>query len=216
MAVCRRLISASHSLPVNGVHLRPGTADITVYDEIFFNGEYEIPLGRPRFIVDAGAHIGLASIFFALKYPDAAIVALEPDEQNHALLVKNCAGFRNVHAVRAALWTHRTQLRIENPTADTWSYRVVEADGGINAISMADIMEMFGVSHVDILKMDIEGSEREVMLRSASWIDRVGTIIIELHDRHRAGCTDALEAAIQGRMFARSVSGEKQVLRRTG
>jgi FkbM family methyltransferase len=212
-AISRRLIGSVYSVEVNGVHLRPGTADTTVYDEIFVNGEYDIPFGSPKFIVDAGAHIGLASICFARRYPYSTIVALEPEDRNYALLVKNCAGLKNVYPIRAALWTHRTQLCIENPAADTWSYRMVESNGGIDAISMTDIMAMFGVDRVDVAKIDIEGSEREVMLRSGPWIDKVETIVIELHDRYRKGCADALEAAVRGRRFARSIAGEKLVLR---
>ena len=47
--------------PLNGgtVFIRPGTTDQDVYDEIFFGKEYDLDLGNPHFIVDAGAHIGL-------------------------------------------------------------------------------------------------------------------------------------------------------------
>jgi hypothetical protein len=49
------------------VSIRPGTTDEDVFREVFLAREYEIPLGEPRFIIDAGAHIGLASVFFARR-----------------------------------------------------------------------------------------------------------------------------------------------------
>ena len=42
--------------------------------------------------------------FFAHTYPEATIVAIEPDARNYQLLMLNTARFPNVHAVRAAVW----------------------------------------------------------------------------------------------------------------
>ena len=52
--------------------LRPGTTDVEVFKEIFVNRDYDIALNsKPQAIIDAGACIGLTSIFFANKYPQA-------------------------------------------------------------------------------------------------------------------------------------------------
>jgi hypothetical protein len=50
-------------------------------------------------------------------------------------------------------------------------------------------MEEFRIDRVGILKVDIEGAEKEVFSGAASWIDRVDGIIIELHDRMKRGCS---------------------------
>src|SRR4051812_37569988 len=65
------------SVPVhNGLQvlLRPGTTDQVVYDEVFRSGEYDLHLGDPKVIIDAGAHLGFAAIYLAERYPSARII----------------------------------------------------------------------------------------------------------------------------------------------
>lgn len=202
--------------PIDGgsVLLRPGTADQTVYDEVFRIREYAIDLPfEPRVIVDAGAHIGLASVFFARRYPDAKIIAIEPDADNFRMLCRNLAPYRNAITIRAGVWNRPAKLAIENPNGDTWSFRVVEREDGITAVTIDELIEQHGP--IDLLKMDIEGSEKPVLEHSQAWMPRIGALVIELHDRYVAGCTDALETAIAGLPFARGVSGESVVLIRS-
>ncbi len=193
------------------VYLRAGTADLTVYDEVFGMRKYDIGVQFPKFIIDAGAHIGLAAIFLSSKYPDAKIVAVEPDTGNFRALQMNVRRFPNISAIHAGLWSHETTLKISNPSADTWSFRVSEG-GGIRAVTIGSILSAFDAPGVDLLKLDIEGSEKEVLEHSGSWMDRVGALVIELHDRHVSGCTEALEKAVHGHQFRRSMSGESIVL----
>jgi tRNA1(Val) A37 N6-methylase TrmN6 len=68
--------------------LRPGTVD-----EIFLHKVYDLDLVSPRFIRDAGAHIGLASVFFASRFPGAQVVSLEPAESDFHLLAHNALKF---------------------------------------------------------------------------------------------------------------------------
>ena len=58
----------------------------------------------PRVVVDAGANIGLSTVFFANKFPQAKIVAIEPEPSNFAMLRDNVAPYPNVTPVQAALW----------------------------------------------------------------------------------------------------------------
>ena len=71
--------------------LRLKTSDIEVYGKIFAGQEYRFEaLKQPKVIVDAGANIGLASVFFANAFPEATIIAIEPEETNFTLLKKKC------------------------------------------------------------------------------------------------------------------------------
>jgi hypothetical protein len=80
-------------------------------------------------------------------------------------------------------------------------------------VSIADVMQLHGVDHIDILKMDIEGAELEVLTHHAEWLSRVGNLLIELHDRYRPGCTAALEAALSDYDYERSTHGNTVILR---
>ena len=62
-------------------------------------------------------------------------------------------------------------------------------------------MSKLGTNHLDILKLDVEGSEIEIFQSGGSWLDRVDVIIVELHDQIRPGCREALEKAVHGHKF---------------
>lgn len=61
----------------------------------------------------------------------------------------------------------------------------------VGALTISDIMERWGFEHVDILKLDIEGTEASLMAASDPWIDCVDVICAELHDRFVRGCSYA-------------------------
>ena len=58
--------------------------------------EYDFAVDRPSVIIDAGANIGLASIWFASKFPEARILAIEPEKSNYELLVRNVEPLHHV------------------------------------------------------------------------------------------------------------------------
>ena len=77
------------------VILRFSTTDVAVYDQVFVqNGfGFDLPF-NPTVIVDAGANCGISPVYFALRVPNAKIIALEPEPSNFAILQKMRAGFR--------------------------------------------------------------------------------------------------------------------------
>ena len=198
------------------VAVRPGTADLYVYDEVMVRDAYRIDLDPPpNFIVDAGAHIGLTARVFASTFPRARIYCLEVDEGNAALASRNTRGCPNVHVLRAGLWSDASTIAISNPAAATWSFRVQPSSTGIPAFGVHDLMRQFDMPWIDLLKMDVEGAEVDVLETAPAWIDRVGVMMIELHDRHRPACSAALEAAVANAGFnSREQVGDMVTLRR--
>ena len=167
----------------------------------------------PRIIVDAGAHVGLAAVVFASKYPAAEIFALEPEPANFEILQKNAALYPNIRPVQMGLWHKRARLEIADTTADTWSFRVRETDSadGIPAIDILSLMRDFELERIDVLKLDIEGSEVEVLSHSKPWLHYIDALIVELHDRFRPGCNAALNTALQDYEYFRNEYGENIV-----
>lgn len=208
-------ISAADAETRHPIAIRPGTADQRVFDEVFLAREYDIDAAATTVILDAGAHIGLATVFFAERFRDAAVIAIEPEANNFEVLCRNVSAYPRVRPMHAGLWSRSSWLRIENPEAATWSFRVLESDRptDLRAVSILDVMQLHGVDHIDILKMDIEGAELEVLTHSAEWLGRVGNLMIELHDRYRPGCTAALQAALSDYDYERSEHGNTVILR---
>ena len=58
-------------------------------------GSFDLPF-TPKTIVDAGANIGMASIFYSHRYPAAKIIALEAEGSNFAALCKNVEPYQNI------------------------------------------------------------------------------------------------------------------------
>jgi FkbM family methyltransferase len=198
--------------------LRPNGTDARTIEELFLDRDYELPFTiNPTLIVDAGAHAGYASVYFAHAYPSARIIAIEPDEGNLRLLRANTRWYPQVEIIRGALWPRPGRARIANPSAQPWAYRVEAGtgDGGeVDAITVPDVLQRAGHARVDLLKLDVEGCEREIFSDCGSWIDRVGALVVELHDRLVPGCQDAMEAALAGRQFDRWRKGANAMLRR--
>lgn len=201
-------------VPVPGsarhLQVRLGTSDINVFVHIFRWGEYAWEFAEsPRVIVDAGAYTGLSTAFFALRYPAAKIIAIEPDEANFQLLQRNTAAFANVQAVRAALWVEGGSVALADPGYGPWGLRLADpglAERGlagsagagttVPAITMDDVLRDYQLDTIDLLKVDIEGSEKELFAMADSWIGRVDAICLELHDRFKPGCSRAFYRAV--------------------
>lgn len=199
------------------VTVRGRTSDTTVLKKIFLTKEYETPFpSNPRVIVDAGANIGLATLYYAQQYPDAKIIAIEPERSNFKVLQKNCAGMPNVILVEGALWGKEVKLVIEDPTAAKFAFSVTESQSTssvlseeMQAVTIPGIMRKFGLDRIDILKLDIEGAEYELFKEGAeSWLGAIGQIVIELHDWKQPGSAQAFYAAVGRGSFTQANRGE--------
>jgi len=201
--------------------MRTRTSDRRTFDKIFVNGEYDIPLPRtPLLIIDAGANVGYASVFFANRYPQAQILAIEPDAENFRLLQHNTRAYPNIRCMQCGIWSRNTYLRIENPQDEPWAFRVAETDvaaGSIAAVTLERLMRQAGASRIDVLKMDVEGAEREIFAAADArlWLEKTDTLIAELHEDISPGTAAALEKAIDGLPFERGKLGENVILQRS-
>lgn len=195
------------------VFLRLGTSDISVFNGIFRWQEYAWDLERqPRSIIDAGAYTGLSAIYFSMRYPGARVIAVEASESNFSLLVRNTAAWVSIEPVHAALWWQPASLVVTDPGTGAWGLQVRNADsrqadspvtgadstgGSVRAITISDLVRDYDLARVDLLKLDIEGSEKELFSHPAPWLDEVDAICVELHDWFKAGCSRAFFEAVR-------------------
>jgi FkbM family methyltransferase len=187
------------------------SGDLYVFLEVFgkkFGEVYDPALGgNPRLIVDAGANVGFASAMFANRFPSARIVSIEPDAKNCDIFRRNCVGYANVELLHAAVWYRSGRMKIENPEDASFLFRVVEdptETGGIPALTFSDIIAKSGTDVIDVLKLDVEGSEKVLFEHGSDWLRKVRLMIMELHDGYIPGCSDALFKAIEGRKYRHS------------
>lgn len=196
------------------VTIRLGTSDFDCLGKVFMNQEYKIPFdtATPRLIVDAGANIGLATLYFANRFPNAKIISIEPEPSNYELLARNCSGIANVTPRHAALWNAEASLQIANPEAEKWCFKVspgTNPGSAINALTIPQILVESDYHTIDILKVDIEGAERELFCDGCeAWLPHIKMIIIELHDRFTPGCSRAVYSKLCQMPFHQEICGE--------
>jgi FkbM family methyltransferase len=168
------------------IYVRPGSTDLeeVVYSTVRQAYGHCLPSSPVRVIIDAGANIGDSTAWYLSKFPEARVIAIEPDPANFRLLELNCRPYGDrVSLLCAALWSETGRLSIRNPGAGDSVY-VGEWDGNndCRSISMPDLMQSHGVSQVDILKLDIEDAERALFSPvQDSWVAHVRAIAMEIH-----------------------------------
>jgi len=185
------------------VSLRLNTSDFCAYKDVLICQDKMYDPGilnfKPETIVDAGAHIGMASILFARKFPFARIIAIEPEPSNFAALLRNTSPYKNITLVQAALWNEDGEVTLGRSNAHVkGAFQVVEnGEKRVRAMTMDTLMRETGIQSIDLLKVDIEGAEKEVFT-ACDWIQKVRIVAIELHDRIKPGCRSAVETAASG------------------
>lgn len=184
------------------VTLRAGESDLEVYKKIFIDEEYALPFDSPvHTILDLGANTGMASLYFHRAFPNAQIVTVEPDPANFEILTRNLNGIPNIKPIRAAVWSHDGEIQLFDPGIGAWGLQVSETatssapSVSVPAISLPSLLREFPSGHLDLLKIDIEGAEKEILENADSWMPAVNAIVIELHDRYKPGCSRAFYRA---------------------
>lgn len=205
------------SLKIRGhkqiVYLRNNTSDIPMFYYIFQAKEYDFNFDfEPKVIIDCGAHIGLGAIFFANKFPNALIYSIEPEKENFEILLKNTEEYPNIKCLNYGIWNEMTNLKIVDIGSGNWGFMTEEVsrkdENTIEAISIEEIMKRYQIANIDICKINIEGTEKELFAENyEKWLPKTKAIIIELHDRMREGCTKSFFNALTSYDFSLFPSG---------
>jgi FkbM family methyltransferase len=201
------------------VRLR-SSSDLNVFHQIFIFQEYSCLRGlpEPTLVLDFGANVGFSSAFFLSIFPAARVIAVEPDDQNVALCAANLSPYGDrAKVLHGAVWSQPKKLRLSRGTfADgrEWATEVVDDlaawDDGVQAWDVGSLIDMSGGSSVDLLKVDIEGSELAVFSNASPWIHKIKNICIELHGKE---CSDAFFAALKDFDYEIERSGELTICR---
>lgn len=189
------------------IFLRNKTKDTETFHEIFTQNIYNLKLPiDPKTIVDAGSNVGLASLFFKLKYPNASIVAIEIEKQNVEMIKKNTAGLSGISIENKALFNTKAFFKIEDPFNATNSFVIKEVGQNdpfdIESITLDEIMVKNNWEFIDILKIDIEGAELQLFSSNfEKWLPKTKIIMVETHDRMLPKCSFTVMQAINNYNF---------------
>jgi FkbM family methyltransferase len=176
------------------IRLSPGVGDWGVLRGVWVHQDYFHPLIRGcRTILDVGANIGMAAVWFRGLLPEARLACVEPDPRNAPLarinLTENAI---DATVLECAVASHSGWLRLGIGPNTGWS--ALEGAGlhthkefvEVEVRRISEILDSLGWPRVDLLKLDIEGLEGEILADGGDWLSRVGLILFELHPNNSA------------------------------
>jgi FkbM family methyltransferase len=191
-----------------------GSSDMRVFGQIFACDEYAClrSVSSPHWILDLGANVGYSSAYFLSCFPTARVIAVEPDPDNCELCCRNLRPYgERARVVHGAAWPTPTRLVLSRGGRE-WATRVfagADREASVEGYDIPSLLEMTGGERIDILKVDIEGSELDLFgNHSSSWLRAIGNICIELHG---ADCEKVFFEALRDFDYALQRSGELTV-----
>ena len=171
---------------------------------------------QPKLIIDCGGNIGCSAVYFANVYKDAQIYCVEPARDNFKLLKYNTSFYESIHAINSALWNKETYIKLKafENNLGWMAYETNSKDiAALKTITISKILKESGFDKIDLLKIDIEGAEKEVFGADNvdEWLSRVNVLAIELHDRAKRGCSYEFFNAISKYKWFFSFRGENLI-----
>jgi len=189
------------------IRKRP-SSDMYVFSQIYKYLEYKpvvetfkkhFPNHQQLNFIDAGSNIGLTSVYFSKYFPGSNFITIEPDAANFETMSYNLStnAVEPVEKLNGGIWSTNTYLKIISDFRDKsdWSFRVEESAEPTNlkACSINYLMEKNNFQTIDILKIDVEGSEKEVLTSlkaDVSYLAKTKCVAIEIHDEFN--CREAI------------------------
>ena len=206
------------------VFIRPKATDFTIMQNVF-GAEYHFLLDKatfhPKTILDAGSNVGMSSLLFALFYPKATVVAVEPQADNFDILQLNARRFGNIYVEKKGLWSKDTFLDVSAPDhndefhsgtlhlsaserQDAFTVREVSAsESNVQAVSVESLLAQHHLQYFEMMKVDVEGAEKTLFdhhpygtkgdPQGRDWLKGVKLLMAETHDRFVPGSTAAMQ-----------------------
>lgn len=193
---------------------RHGTSDVLAIKQLFVQLEYRRLQGLPdiQTIFDIGANIGAAAVMLLSIFPQARLIAVEPEPTNVAVLRRNLEPYSTRAMIfEAAVWPTAMPLEVvKHQFRDglDWSNQVkpaVSSTESVRGMTIEQMMAEAKVECIDLLKMDVEGAELPVLQGNTEWLHKVKHLCIELHGEEHA---KALEKALASYRYRKVVEGE--------
>lgn len=205
------------------IFLRRNSSDFLVFDQIFLNRELEEIIrvfkkeSELNYMIDCGANIGLTALFVSRNFSECKILAIEPEQGNFEILLKNLRLNENAKIVpiNKGVWSKAAVLEHDRNfcPAKGWAFSLREPKdpgvGNIRVDTLDKIVSDAKFDGCDYLKIDIEGAEFEVFRNVESLNEVLNTtkvISVEVHEKR--GSKSEIEAGLIKLGFELGYTGE--------
>jgi FkbM family methyltransferase len=169
------------------IHLPGDEDDVVTLLAVVGRKDYG-PVPAGGVVIDVGAHLG-AFMLYALMHGAGRVYCYEPDPALRQVLFKN---------VRENRLQERVQVQeaavVGSGSGEVTFYQEGNASGrldpyegetggiSVKALTLSEIVLATPIQHVDMLKLDCEGSEYGIILDTPKQVwDRIGRVALEYH-----------------------------------
>jgi FkbM family methyltransferase len=179
-------ISITTPLFEKKVVLRMNNSDLVIFLGTFLHGDSWLENRfEPKTILDLGANIGITALQFIRQFPQATIIAVEPNDDSFRVLQHNIGGQNNIRAVKKVIQSQKGYCKIDNPSDLAMAFRFEKANSTegevIEGTTVEALLEEARAEPPVLVKMDIEGAERDIFLSQCGWMKEVDAILVEPH-----------------------------------
>jgi FkbM family methyltransferase len=199
-------------------------SDLHVFKQIFGLEEYRIvykilelnnDFKEDTIIIDAGANVGYTSVYFCQFFDNLKIFAVEPSAENAKLYLKNTKNISNCNVIKLyqKALSHKTGLQycLDRNFRDQKDWAIATSEnpeGDIAGISVDEIIEENNLTHISLLKIDIEGAERFIFNEDndLSFLKITRVVALEIHDEFNI--RESINAILKEHDFLIFESGE--------
>jgi FkbM family methyltransferase len=160
--------------------------EIFTNDCYYFNTDKEEPL-----IIDVGAYIGLSVLYFKKLYPNSKIIAFEPNPLAFKTLKENMFinNIENVKLYQTAILNKdgEKELYIDNTDLERYSVASFNKDAWNSEVVSKKVrvktqkLNKYLNEEIDMLKLDVEGSEQVILNSIKDHFSNIKNIILEYH-----------------------------------
>jgi FkbM family methyltransferase len=167
---------------------RPLSTDRLVIKEIFGDKIYRAIHAIPfTSVLDCGANGGVFAAY-AQTQAGAALrtyIGVEPDPDSFALLAEmvHLRGMEPISTLFQVAVSDHDATASFNTDGKSWTHRLME--GGklvVQTLTINSILDRAGLKEVDLMKLDVEGAEKQVLEAWPTWRHRVKCVVVELHN----------------------------------
>ena len=139
-------------------------------------------------VLDIGANIGASAVIFAMRYPNARIVAVEPSRQPYILLRCNTAAHAKVECYNVGLFRATTKQTLFLGGPDSVTNSVVQnrlsspIREEIQLVAADAFTADVGMTRPDIIKIDTEGCEVPIISAMLESFRAAKAVYLEYHN----------------------------------
>ncbi len=150
------------------------------------------PTGKTPVIFECGSNTGVVARHYKHLYPDSEIHCFEASREIAGMLEKNVGGIQGVRVVRRAVSDKQgpgTLNQSRRGSLGTSLYRKPGMRGTepTKLITLEEYMRANKIPRIDLLKLNVEGSELRALLGLGPQIENVGVIVGEIHETVDSG-----------------------------